>query len=460
MRMAYPSLPRTIAGGLLVAAVAGALFSQDLGRYPLWDPDEARHAEVAREMAAAHGIRRLLLPTLDLAPYREKPAGYYWLVTLAYAGAGVGEAQARMVSVAAALLSVLALYVYALPRAGIAAAIGAALVAATSAGWFALARYANLDMLFTACVTVGVLAGLAWLERPAARSPMLAPFVAAGVGTLVKGPLAGVLIGAPLALAVLLARPRPPWRALGLPRGLAVALTIAALLFVPVGILDLCTLGARPARTSRRSGGDGHMEETGRGGRRLAPRRRMALGGRPGGRSGLGAPPRPRPPGGTSRPRAPGGGRARVGRGPGGRSPPRASRPRAGRAPRRVTHPLSALGSPDRARGRCALQRPGGGSPRRYPGPRARHRLRRARPLTCVLPRHASDRDGGSGAGAPTLRSRRPGLPRDGPEPLRRDRGPPRHRRVPLARHRAPPPLRQPPAPVGETPAARGKVSA
>src|SRR5207249_4998491 len=157
VRMAYLSLPRTIAGGLLVAAVAGALFSQDLGRYPLWDPDEARHAEVAREMAAAHGIRRLLLPTLDLAPYREKPAGYYWLVTLAYAGAGVGEAQARMVSVAAALLSVLALYVYALPRAGIAAAIGAALVAATSAGWFALARYANLDMLFTACVTVGVL---------------------------------------------------------------------------------------------------------------------------------------------------------------------------------------------------------------------------------------------------------------------------------------------------------------
>ena len=256
MRMAYPSLPRTIAGGLLVAAVAGALFSQDLGRYPLWDPDEARHAEVAREMAAAHGIRRLLLPTLDLAPYREKPAGYYWLVTLAYAGAGVGEAQARMVSVAAALLSVLALYVYALPRAGIAAAIGAALVAATSAGWFALARYANLDMLFTACVTVGILAGLAWLERPAARRPMLAPFVAAGLGTLVKGPLAGVLIGAPLVLAVLVTRPRPPWRALGLPRGLAVVLTIAALLYVPVGILDPSYLSGFAQTNLRRLGSE------------------------------------------------------------------------------------------------------------------------------------------------------------------------------------------------------------
>src|SRR5258705_421534 len=70
---------RAVGGAALLALVAGALFFQDLGRYPLLDPDEARHAEVAREMAAGHGLRRLFLPTLDLEPYREKPAGYYWL---------------------------------------------------------------------------------------------------------------------------------------------------------------------------------------------------------------------------------------------------------------------------------------------------------------------------------------------------------------------------------------------
>jgi len=67
---------RAVGGAALLALVAGALFFQDLGRYPLLDPDEARHAEVAREMAAGHGLRRLFLPTLDLEPYREKPAGY------------------------------------------------------------------------------------------------------------------------------------------------------------------------------------------------------------------------------------------------------------------------------------------------------------------------------------------------------------------------------------------------
>src|SRR5215813_14379745 len=231
-------VPPEIVGGVLVAIVAGVLFLQDVGRYPFWDPDEARHAEVAREMASAPGVRRLLLPTLDLEPYREKPAGYYWLVTLAYDVAGVSEAPARAISGVAALIAVLMLYLYAVPRAGVAAAVTTALVAATSIGWFALARFATLDMLFTTCVTVGVLAGLDWLERPASPGPMLAPFIAAGIGTLVKGPLAVVLVGVPLALAVATAHPRPPWRAFGLARGVAVTVAIAALLYVPVGILD------------------------------------------------------------------------------------------------------------------------------------------------------------------------------------------------------------------------------
>ena len=41
-------LSPALAGAGLLALVAGGLFFQDLGRYPLWDPDEARHAEIAR----------------------------------------------------------------------------------------------------------------------------------------------------------------------------------------------------------------------------------------------------------------------------------------------------------------------------------------------------------------------------------------------------------------------------
>src|SRR6266699_3061217 len=189
---------RAVGGAALLTLVAGALFSQDLGRYPLLDPDEARHAEVAREMAGGHGLRRLFLPTLDLEPYREKPAGYYWLVALAYGALGVGEAAARAVSALAALVAVLSLYAYALPRWG----------------------------------------------------------VAAGLGLLVKGPLAVLLVAGPLALAALVQRPRPRVAELGLVRGTLAVVALGALLYVPAGLLDASYLSAFAATHVRRLGSE------------------------------------------------------------------------------------------------------------------------------------------------------------------------------------------------------------
>ena len=247
-------MTRALGGAVLLALIAGALFFFDLGRYPLLDPDEARHAEVAREMAAGRGVARFFLPTLDLEPYREKPAGYYWLVALAYRVGGVGETAARAPGALAALIAVLALYAYALPRWGVRAALGAGLVAATSAGWFGLARYGTLDMTLTACVTVGVLSGLAWLGRPAPRRAPLAPYVAAGLGLLVKGPLALVLVAGPLALAGLVQRPRPRLGELGAVRGALVVAALGATLWVPVALLDASYLSAFAATNLRRLG--------------------------------------------------------------------------------------------------------------------------------------------------------------------------------------------------------------
>jgi 4-amino-4-deoxy-L-arabinose transferase-like glycosyltransferase len=229
---------RPLVGGALLALVAGALFLSGLGAYPLLDPDEARHAEVAREMAAGHGVRALLLPTLELRPYREKPPGFYWLVTLAYGALGVSEAAARLPSAVAALLTVLVVYGWAVPRFGVPGALAAAAVLATSVGWVGLARFVNVDMTLTACVAIGVLAGLAWLERPDGRGAPLVPWIAAGLGTLVKGPIALVLTLGPLALAWALARPRPRPGLGRLVAGLAITAAIAAALWVPVGLLD------------------------------------------------------------------------------------------------------------------------------------------------------------------------------------------------------------------------------
>lgn len=249
--------PRSIdvlAGGALLALVAGALFVFGIGRYPLWDPDEARHAEVAREMAQAQGLRRLFLPTLRFEPYREKPAPYYWLVSTAYAVGGVAEGSARAVSAAAGLLVVLTVYAWAVPRTGVTGALGAGLVTATSAGCFGLAHFVNLDMALTATVVIGALAGLAWLDRPPPRRRLLAPYVAAAVATLIKGPLGAVLIFGPFALTALFRPPRPTWRELGLARGLAVASAMVATVWIPIWFFDPTYVAAFASTNIRRLG--------------------------------------------------------------------------------------------------------------------------------------------------------------------------------------------------------------
>jgi 4-amino-4-deoxy-L-arabinose transferase-like glycosyltransferase len=226
-------------GGAAAVVAAGALlFCLGLGRYALWDPDEARHAEVAREMARGHGLRALVLPTLEFEPYREKPAPFYWLLGLAFAVGGVDEAAARGVSAVAALAGLLAVYAWARRRWDVETAVAAALVLATTGGWFTLARFVNLDMALTAIVVAGVLAGLAWLERPPPRRAPVAPWLATAAATLVKGPIGAALIAGPLALALAVHRPRPAWRELGLVRGTLGVLAVVAAYWTLVAAFD------------------------------------------------------------------------------------------------------------------------------------------------------------------------------------------------------------------------------
>src|SRR5438445_2873374 len=96
---------RATAGCAAVAALAGGLFFLHLGTYGLWEPDEGRYAEIAREMLAA---RDFIVPHLNYVPYIEKPPLLYWLTTLAMSLLGVNEFAARFVNAFAALFGVAA----------------------------------------------------------------------------------------------------------------------------------------------------------------------------------------------------------------------------------------------------------------------------------------------------------------------------------------------------------------
>ncbi len=176
------------AGFATVIGLAAFLFFFHLGTYGLWEPDEARYAEIAREMLES---RNFIVPHLNYVPYIEKPPLLYWLTTMAMSLLGVNEFAARFVNAFAALLGVAATCFFAAKSFGSRRAIVAGAVLATSAIYAVMAQVLTTDMLLTAAIITAMYAFfLHW--RDGGRWCWLA-YVAMGLAALTKGPV-GVAI--------------------------------------------------------------------------------------------------------------------------------------------------------------------------------------------------------------------------------------------------------------------------
>jgi hypothetical protein len=186
------SRPETLlaAAAFLVAAVM--LFS-GLGSLPLMQPDEGRNAEVAREMAVSGSW---LVPTLEGLPYLDKPAAYFAAVAVSLRVVGVNEWGARLPSALCGLLILVFVYAFTRRRYDPVTAALAAIVVATSPMVFAFSRIVIMDIMLGLCTVAAVLAAFVAEDgdRPDRRWHA-AGAAAAGLGTLVKGPV-GFLVPA------------------------------------------------------------------------------------------------------------------------------------------------------------------------------------------------------------------------------------------------------------------------
>jgi 4-amino-4-deoxy-L-arabinose transferase-like glycosyltransferase len=242
VRGAWPPHGR-LGGAVAACLLAGLVLFFNLGGYALWDPDEARHAEVAREMLRAADWRGWIVPSFDFHPYHDKPILFYWAVSAADALGGVNERAARAVPAIAALLTVLAVYLWGSRVWGPAAGFAAAVVLTTAAEFVALGRYANLDMLLTLWIAVGLLGVHRWTEKPDSRGWLALAAVAAALGALTKGLVAPVLI-AGIGLAYLAATQRLGLLTFRRVVGAGVVfLAVAAPWYVTAGLVDPSYLG-------------------------------------------------------------------------------------------------------------------------------------------------------------------------------------------------------------------------
>lgn len=215
---------------LILLALGCLLFLPALGRRDLWNPDEARYAEVAREMRATG---EYLLPHLNGDLYTQKPPLLFWSIALASAPFGrVTETAARLPLALAAIAALLLVWKIGERLVSRRAAWLSALVFGTSATILWQGRFGQIDMLLGALVALAVWFWVrAWTEeRPAL---MLGFFASAGVATVAKGPvgllppLFGILL---FLLATKRAREIPKLR---IGRGLAVYAAVVLAWLVP-----------------------------------------------------------------------------------------------------------------------------------------------------------------------------------------------------------------------------------
>jgi len=200
---------------LWISLAALVVFFTNLGVPRLWDDDEPRNAECAREMLARGDW---VVPTFNEELRYDKPVLLYWLMIAAYHAFGVNEFAARLPSAVLAVMTTLATYhlgrLLFQPRVG----LWAALAMSTSTLFVVAGRAATPDSALICATTLAMLGFVSatWgARRTMAGADTLDEFIprswigwamvyaAMGVGVLAKGPVAVVLPTAVIGLYLL-----------------------------------------------------------------------------------------------------------------------------------------------------------------------------------------------------------------------------------------------------------------
>ena len=164
-----------------------------LGDPALFEPDEGRSAEIAREILL---LNDWATPHYNFTPRLDKPIFFYATIALSYRLFGISEAAARAPSALAGLGCVLLTYLLGRTFLGHWGALWGGLILLTSMEYLALSHAAVPDMTLVFFITLA-LGAFCWAGRAGTgmkrRACYLTMYAGIGCATLVKGPV-GVFI--------------------------------------------------------------------------------------------------------------------------------------------------------------------------------------------------------------------------------------------------------------------------
>lgn len=175
----------------LVFIISGILFFSFLGRIDLWDPDEPRYVEIAREMIS---LKQYLIPHLNSQIYAHKPPLFFWAIAFFFKTFNsYSEFIARLTPAISGLLIVILTYFYSKKifnnlRIGVFSAI----VISTNVSMVHLSRRANIDTFFTLFILISIIFLHFYIEKRK-NFYIYISGIFQGIATLIKGPLGFII---------------------------------------------------------------------------------------------------------------------------------------------------------------------------------------------------------------------------------------------------------------------------
>ena len=207
----------------LIACLGVAIYLLGNGATSLWDRDEPRFAEAAREMVATGDY---VVPHFHGAVRYDKPPLIYWLMAATYRATGPTPFGARLPSALAGGLALLLTGLVGRRLVGDGAALWGTLILALTLQLGIEAKVATVDATLLATICGGMLALVRSWQGAGGWPNLLCGWGIVALGILTKGPVAPVVVGgAALGLKLLGGRPWP-WPGRRLVAGLALLLVI------------------------------------------------------------------------------------------------------------------------------------------------------------------------------------------------------------------------------------------
>ena len=192
--------------GLLVVFISFLYFT-NLGQWDLWNPDEPRYAEVAREMVV-NGDWVLMHYNGNVYP--DKPPLFFWLIGLSsYLWQGFTSFSARIPAAFFGMLAVILTCLLGRSLFGSSVGLISGLILATSFEFAFRSTRANIDSTLTFFTTASILCFVHWYRS---RGPIIyGLYVGMALATLTKGPV-GFLLPLLVCLAFLVVQ--KDWKAI------------------------------------------------------------------------------------------------------------------------------------------------------------------------------------------------------------------------------------------------------